>query len=682
MTSPSLKDDHLARALDLLVEAKRDDEESRSSRKLRCEKLLNTVKALLADEKSDTPGVSTHLLYSEDHDGRSNQGWHLVRGHILAFCEFSIYEELREVAAQIATLAATAQPAETLTLVLDPCLYRLYNLDVQHEEHGKYVLNALLPAILNGAKSHFDESKSTGKDFHRELCHIVERYSRLCSSRSESSSREPIKPSMESSANLADQLANAVSKALVSQSKQWKFSGITKVRQHLWKCRVARKPDVEVVHDTVRINDIPFAESSYLYLMQHEASRVGIELVIQPIPWSEVGAALLTNSIDVAIYNQAIDNQLGGLSRSTSCSGLVRTGALFRYDNYPLIASREITKELLKKLETTTTKSEAEWLLQPSSHLLLNNADDQQIKVEFSTLKEYINKILERSDDSSEDSLQSHYSRSLLAHIKGSRATGTKYRDDMIARLLLQRFSDPDVTNRPELDKKIPLRLALVADSDFVDLLTRMRLVYSNASRRDGGVDKQSRREEHARLHESILPVHSADEALAAVVDGDADFALVGGLQAHYAMSEFCNQLCCLGWVNPEAELSRPIIARNTSISADAWDRAVKKEIQSIQSRSEVSMWCSWADTPDRQRKERLLKDLAHLWRKVDRRWVELSGLSNGKSRRFENGLLAFINKKPKMSFVSSFRELQKVLDYHDTRYHCSSQLRVEELPR
>jgi hypothetical protein len=114
---------------------------------------------------------------------------------------------------------------------------------------------------------------------------------------------------------IADCILEGLTEALKTQTGAIKFNNIYKVRQAYWDCLQYYDPDRHRMHRTIRINGMPFAEGALVYLMAYYADKYGINLEIIDIAWRDVGAALLTNRLDIAFYNNNITKQLEGLHR-------------------------------------------------------------------------------------------------------------------------------------------------------------------------------------------------------------------------------------------------------------------------------------------------------------------------------------------------------------------------------
>jgi hypothetical protein len=117
-------------------------------------------------------------------------------------------------------------------------------------------------------------------------------------------------------------------------SKSVSFNDIYQVRQAYWAHQEPYNPDKHRMHRTIRINGMPFAEGVLVYLMEHYAHQYAINLEIIDIPWRDVGAALLTNKIDVAFYNETITKQMESLHRLMDNRLLFRSDKAFTYKKY------------------------------------------------------------------------------------------------------------------------------------------------------------------------------------------------------------------------------------------------------------------------------------------------------------------------------------------------------------
>jgi hypothetical protein len=88
------------------------------------------------------------------------------------------------------------------------------------------------------------------------------------------------------------------------------------------------------------MNDVPFAESIFARLMQEHTGELGYLIEVKDIPYSQVGAALRANHIDVALYNGSLKNQLGQLKGTDHRFGnkfVLASHELYRYQRYPVL---------------------------------------------------------------------------------------------------------------------------------------------------------------------------------------------------------------------------------------------------------------------------------------------------------------------------------------------------------
>jgi hypothetical protein len=133
---------------------------------------------------------------------------------------------------------------------------------------------------------------------------------------------------------ITDCILEGLTEALRTQTGAIKFNNIYKVQQAYWDRLQYHDPDRHRMHRTIRINGMPFAEGALVYLMRCYADKYGINLEIIDIAWRDVGAALLTNRVDVAFYPNNIIKQLGGLHRLARNRLVFRTAPVFTYNNY------------------------------------------------------------------------------------------------------------------------------------------------------------------------------------------------------------------------------------------------------------------------------------------------------------------------------------------------------------
>jgi hypothetical protein len=126
------------------------------------------------------------------------------------------------------------------------------------------------------------------------------------------------------------------------------FETIAQIKQAYWSAkeghRVRERAEQEAAWQTsceiIRINEVPFAESVFTKLMQGHHGELGYVIQVVNIKWSEVGNALRTNRIDVALYNGAIKSQLAGIAHRFNDRKLIfPSHKLYRYKKYPVLAS-------------------------------------------------------------------------------------------------------------------------------------------------------------------------------------------------------------------------------------------------------------------------------------------------------------------------------------------------------
>jgi hypothetical protein len=120
------------------------------------------------------------------------------------------------------------------------------------------------------------------------------------------------------------------------------FNTVAEIKQAYWSAKAKHDDRKELRHqsyDVLRINDVPFAESVFAKLMQEHTGELGYIIQVVNVEWSEVGAALRSNRIDVALYNGTIKNQLLGVEHRFDSKLILPSKRLYRYSQYPVLAS-------------------------------------------------------------------------------------------------------------------------------------------------------------------------------------------------------------------------------------------------------------------------------------------------------------------------------------------------------
>ena len=141
---------------------------------------------------------------------------------------------------------------------------------------------------------------------------------------------------------LTNRICSATQKSLGRNLEGWPvcFQNLAEIKQSYWDARASR-----VMHDiarnrshrVIRINDIPFAEAVFPALLSWHSNDNGYNVLIENVPWSEVGEALLTERIDVAIYPEYVTSQIKSIRLLFPEKMILRGPPLLEYRRYPVI---------------------------------------------------------------------------------------------------------------------------------------------------------------------------------------------------------------------------------------------------------------------------------------------------------------------------------------------------------
>lgn len=125
------------------------------------------------------------------------------------------------------------------------------------------------------------------------------------------------------------------------------FSKITSIERSYWHARRWKRDNetkssyVDRVRSIriIRINEIPFAEGMYGELIAYKSESAPDEtVVVEEVAWSEVGYALYSGYIDIAIHNDSIKKSFEGRPKNSRHSQqLFCSRPLFSYKNYPIL---------------------------------------------------------------------------------------------------------------------------------------------------------------------------------------------------------------------------------------------------------------------------------------------------------------------------------------------------------
>ncbi len=118
------------------------------------------------------------------------------------------------------------------------------------------------------------------------------------------------------------------------------FDTISKIKRAYWRARGAKfshHTHSNPTHEVIRINDIPFAESVYPALLSRRSNDFGKTIIVEDVQWSDIGAALLNQKLDVALYNGSLRAQLKGVETLFARRLIYRSAPLIRYVGYEII---------------------------------------------------------------------------------------------------------------------------------------------------------------------------------------------------------------------------------------------------------------------------------------------------------------------------------------------------------
>lgn len=153
---------------------------------------------------------------------------------------------------------------------------------------------------------------------------------------------------------LTDLIANLVKKRLaISDScRSELFTTMARLKQAYW----SKKKDLNgplprhPAYNVLRINDVPFAESVFVELLSHLASEAGYVVEVQNVAWSDVGMALHTGRINVALYNGSIIHQFPGIAHRFGRKLIYASNKLYKYQHYPILRAVEKTPRALNHI--------------------------------------------------------------------------------------------------------------------------------------------------------------------------------------------------------------------------------------------------------------------------------------------------------------------------------------------
>ncbi len=131
------------------------------------------------------------------------------------------------------------------------------------------------------------------------------------------------------------------------------FDTISDIKRAYWSARAEKtlsRDELKRPHHVIRINDIPFAESVFPALLSRNSELLGYSVVVEDVPWSDVGAALYNGRIDVALYNSALLTQLKSVETLFKHKLIYSSDPLIRYEGYAVIWRRPKNVEMTGKI--------------------------------------------------------------------------------------------------------------------------------------------------------------------------------------------------------------------------------------------------------------------------------------------------------------------------------------------
>jgi len=121
---------------------------------------------------------------------------------------------------------------------------------------------------------------------------------------------------------------------------------------------------------------MPFAEGALIYLLQHYAYDFAINLEIVDVKWSEIGSALLTGKIDVAVYTDVIKDQIKASRWLLDNRQIYSSEAVFCYNGYfilhPNTAPNPLPNPLKVAVASHSDHHEAlqTWMRSPNKYVV------------------------------------------------------------------------------------------------------------------------------------------------------------------------------------------------------------------------------------------------------------------------------------------------------------------------
>lgn len=213
----------------------------------------------------------------------------------------------------------------SLLHLLDRCLDYLQTGQTLTVEDVK----ALLPARTDDSDNERGEQKA-GAIFYESVRAMIAYLASIADMEQQRRVRE-----------ITELICRAAQSSFGEYLNGWRVSlhSISKIRQTYWDSLRAREIPELIPNDVgrvVRINDIPFAEAIFPALLSSE-TRNGLSVVIEDVEWPDVGRALASGRIDVAIYPTQIREQLRNVSVERRRGSLYRSAPLLAYRDYPVI---------------------------------------------------------------------------------------------------------------------------------------------------------------------------------------------------------------------------------------------------------------------------------------------------------------------------------------------------------
>lgn len=198
-----------------------------------------------------------------------------------------------------------------------------YSTDPDYKDLGNKEFFSVIAELTSSLIAGCDNNKSINNGLIDDIKRLIEHYSRH-----------------DKGEMLLDRIIEGFCNTRKSHKSSndnlnFSFEIITDLRQAYWSGRKPKPITTKNTHKTIRINGLPFAESAYIYYLSECASELGINLEIIDVPWNEVGLALLTERIDIAVHNDSLlREQLPNHRRLAQNRILYCSDTILEYKNY------------------------------------------------------------------------------------------------------------------------------------------------------------------------------------------------------------------------------------------------------------------------------------------------------------------------------------------------------------